>query len=69
MVGEVEVEDRWWWLGLFEFFFFLIYFRKLSKKRLKIIFEFNMCTCDKFLLVEYRVEQEKWDSKFGLQFL
>ena len=50
-------------------FFFLIYFRKLSKKRLKIIFEFNMCTCDKFLLVEYRVEQEKWDSKFGLQFL
>ena len=33
-----------------------IYFRKLSKKRLKIIFEFNRCVCGKFLLVEYRVE-------------
>ena len=25
-----------------------------------------MLTCGKFLLVEYRVEQEKWDRRFGL---
>ena len=46
----------WDCLSFFIFLFFLIYFRKLSKKRLKIILEFNRCVCGKFLLVEYRVE-------------
>ena len=61
-LARVEVEDRWWWLGLFEFFYFLIYFGKLSKKRLKIIFEFNRCVCGKFLSVDYR-----WSKKNGTE--
>ena len=32
---------------------------------LKIIFEFNGCTYDKFLLVEYKVEQKIWEGGFG----
>lgn len=31
----------------------------------KIRFEFNECTYDKFLLVEYKKEQKKWERKFG----
>ena len=61
-LARVEVEDRWWWLGLFEFFYFLIYFGKLSKKRLKIIFEFNRCVYGKFLSVDYR-----WSKKNGTE--
>ena len=32
---------------------------------LKIRFEFNGCTYDKFLLVEYKVEQKIWERRFG----
>ena len=39
-------------------FLFLIYFRKLNNKRLKIRFELKWCTYGDFLLVEHRVEQK-----------
>ena len=32
---------------------------------LKIRFEFNGCTYDKILLVEYKVEQKIWERRFG----
>ena len=33
---------------------------------MKIRLELNGCTYEKFLLVEYKVDQEKWDRKFEL---
>ena len=48
------------------FFIFFIFFRKLSKKRLKIIFEFNRCVCGKFLLMDYRWSKKKLNRRFGL---
>ena len=38
---------------------FLIYFRKLNNKNLKIEFELNRCTYGKYLLVENGVEEER----------
>ena len=32
---------------------------------LKIIFEFNGCTNDKFLFVEYKAKQKIWEGRFG----
>ena len=32
---------------------------------LKIRFEFNGCTYDKFLLIEYKVKQKIWERRFG----
>ena len=68
IVVPAKVAGSGWWGwrwrtggGGWDCLSFFFYFRKLSKKTLKIIFEFNRCVCDKFLLVEYRVEQEKWD--------
>ena len=38
---------------------FLIYFRKLNYKNLKIEFDLNRCTYSKYLLVEHGVEEER----------
>ena len=38
---------------------FLIYFRKLNNKNLKIEFDLNRCTYGKYLLVEHGVEEER----------
>ena len=38
---------------------FLIYFRKLNNKNLKIEFDLNRCTYGKYLLLEHGVEEER----------
>ena len=50
--------------GMALLFLFLIYFRKLNNKRLKIRFELNWHTYDKFLLVEHGVEQDRRYRRF-----